>query len=51
LLNPALTTITQPAYEMGVQAANLLFRMFAGEEAVNDQVVLSSKIITRNSTL
>jgi len=51
LLNPALTTITQPAYDMGVQAATLLFRMFAGEEAVNDQVVLSSKIITRNSTL
>lgn len=51
LLNPALTTITQPAYDMGVQAANLLFKMFAQDEPVNDQVVLNSKIITRSSTL
>jgi len=50
LLNPSLTTITQPAYDMGVQAANLLFKMFAQDGPVNDQIVLSSKIITRNST-
>jgi LacI family transcriptional regulator len=51
LLNPSLTTITQPAYDMGVQAATLLFKMFAQDDAVNDQIVLSSKIIRRNSTL
>jgi len=51
LLNPALTTIKQPAYEMGIEAANLLFKMLSQEEAVNDRVVLSSKIVPRNSTL
>jgi LacI family transcriptional regulator len=51
LLNPALTTITQPAYDMGVQAASLLFKMLGQDDPVNDQVVLSSKIISRSSTL
>src|ERR1700761_2208279 len=31
LLNPPLTTITQPAYEMGMQAATLLFKMLEQE--------------------
>lgn len=51
LLNPALSTITQPAYDMGVQAARLLFKMLEQDNPVNDQVVLASKIITRSSTL
>lgn len=51
LLNPPLTTITQPAFEMGVQAATLLFRMLLKKvDDVNDQIVLNSKIITRSST-
>jgi LacI family transcriptional regulator len=51
LLNPPLTTITQPAYDMGMQAASLLFKMLEQDEPVNDQVVLNSKIINRSSTL
>jgi len=51
LLNPALTTITQPAYEMGVQAAKLLFKMLEQDIPVNDHIVLTSKIISRSSTL
>lgn len=51
LLNPALTTITQPAYEMGMQAAALLFKMLEQDEPVNDQVVLNSRIVNRSSTL
>lgn len=50
LLNPALTTITQPAYEMGVEAATLLFKMLEEKEPVNDQVILNSRIINRSST-
>lgn len=50
LLNPALTTITQPAYDMGMQAASLLFKMLEHDEPVNDQVVLNSRIINRSST-
>lgn len=50
LLNPALTTITQPAYEMGMEAASLLFKMLEHDEPVNDQVILNSRIINRSST-
>lgn len=51
LLNPALTTITQPAYDMGVQAATLLFRMLEHDDPVNDHMVLCSSITIRRSTL
>ncbi len=52
LLNPSLTTITQPATEIGGQAAQLLFDMLLGEQAVNtiQEVVLKSKLFARNST-
>jgi DNA-binding LacI/PurR family transcriptional regulator len=36
---------------MGVQAAILLFKMLEQDNPVNDQVVLTSKIISRSSTL
>ncbi|GAA0553769.1 LacI family DNA-binding transcriptional regulator [Chitinophaga japonensis] len=50
LLNPSLTTITQPALEMGIKAAQLLFRSLETSAPVHDQVVLKSKIIPRKST-
>jgi LacI family transcriptional regulator len=52
LLNPALTTITQPAYEMGTKAALLLFKALEQETEgpVTDHVVLKSKLIKRAST-
>ena len=52
LLNPSLTTITQPATKIGVEAASLLFKMLEHPEAVNSNVkiVLDSKLIKRNST-
>lgn len=53
LLNPSLTTITQPATEIGNLAAKLLFDnlLANGVEIVpNKKVVLSSKIIHRAST-
>lgn len=52
LLNPSLTTITQPAAEQGEEAAKLLFKMLDGDDLsdVNKTVVLESKIIPRNST-
>lgn len=52
LLNPPLTTITQPAFEMGRMAASLLFKSLlrkgsAGEE---ERLVLPSSLIHRAST-
>jgi LacI family transcriptional regulator len=50
LLNPSLSTITQPAFEMGVQAANLLFKLLDGQNVNHEGVVLKSELIERNST-
>lgn len=52
LLNPSLTTITQPAGDMGTEAARLLFKTLdAAEPAqVRDHLVLHSRIIQRRST-
>ena len=53
LLNPSLTTITQPATEIGSLAAKMLFDILLenkGNSQSNNSVVLNSKIIYRNST-
>ncbi|RZK41084.1 MAG: LacI family transcriptional regulator [Pedobacter sp.] len=52
LLNPSLTTITQPATEIGGQAAQLLFDMLEGDGATKstEEVVLKSTLFARNST-
>lgn len=53
LLNPSLTTITQPATEIGSLAAKLLFDiLFDNTVGSNskEEIVLKSKIIHRSST-
>jgi LacI family transcriptional regulator len=52
LLNPSLTTVTQPATKIGIEAASLLFKMLENPEAVNinEKVVLDSTLIKRKST-
>ncbi|WP_026899095.1 LacI family DNA-binding transcriptional regulator [Daejeonella oryzae] len=52
LLNPSLSTITQPALEMGIEAAKLLFKAInsGDEQMVTDQVVCKSQIIGRKSS-
>jgi LacI family transcriptional regulator len=52
LLNPSLTTITQPAREMGKAAATVLFKALAKKkiELKDEQVVLPSVLIEREST-
>ncbi|MEQ1797861.1 MAG: LacI family DNA-binding transcriptional regulator [Lacibacter sp.] len=53
ILNPSLTTITQPAFEIGKTAAELLFKMIEKNNHTlmnNTTVVLSSTLIERNST-
>jgi LacI family transcriptional regulator len=52
LLNPSLTTITQPAFEMGREAASILFRLVEkkGHNFLREKTVLNSILIERNST-
>lgn len=52
LLNPSLSTITQPAYEIGREAASILFKMVEkkGHHFLQENTVLNSMLIARNST-
>ncbi|WP_439695815.1 LacI family DNA-binding transcriptional regulator [Mucilaginibacter sp. AW1-7] len=51
LLNPSLSTITQPAFEMGKEAANILFKILNKKYfEPNETLVLKSTIIKREST-
>jgi LacI family transcriptional regulator len=46
---PALTTIRQPAYEMGRRAAEVLFQLIEGP-AKPRQDMMETKLIVREST-
>ncbi|MFI7025579.1 LacI family DNA-binding transcriptional regulator [Micromonospora sp. NPDC049900] len=48
LVDPPISAIDQPAYEMGRYAADLLLRMLDGEQDLGD-VVLPAKMIIRGS--
>jgi len=52
LLNPSLTTITQPAFEMGRTAATLLFNILENKkgEVPNQRIILPSSLMERSST-
>jgi LacI family transcriptional regulator len=53
LLNPSLTTITQPALDMGRESAILLFKVLENNSEPSitmEEKVLKSKIIRRRST-
>ena len=52
ILNPSLTTITQPAYDIGREAASVLFQLMENKGSLqrNGDVVLNSELMIRNST-
>lgn len=50
LLNPSLSTITQPAEELGTKAAELLFDILKDKPLLQKEVVLEAEIIHRIST-
>ncbi|HZI26055.1 MAG TPA: LacI family DNA-binding transcriptional regulator [Chryseolinea sp.] len=52
LLNPSLTTITQPAFEMGKTASTLLFKSLEKKNTAiaREQIVIPSVLIPRGST-
>jgi len=53
LLCPPLSTITQPAYEMGIKAAELLFDELENKEmtSAKKHIVLNSRLLIRKSSL
>lgn len=52
ILNPPLTTITQPAFDMGKQAAKILFRALEKKHVIlsEQSEVMPSSLIVRKST-
>ena len=52
LLNPSLTTLTQPAFDMGRAAATLLLQILENKKGgvPNQQIILPSSIVERMST-
>lgn len=51
LLNPSLTTITQPAFEIGEKAATILFKILKNKYfEPNETLMLKSSLIKRDST-
>jgi LacI family transcriptional regulator len=52
ILNPSLTTITQPAFEMGKTAATLLFKALekTNFNLIKESLVIPSALIVRSST-
>ena len=52
ILNPSLTTITQPAFNIGKTAAEILFKAIEkpNYHYANERIVLPSQLVKRNST-
>ncbi len=52
LLNPSMTTVTQPAFEIGREAASILFKLVEkkGHHFLQEKTVIKSSLIQRNST-
>ena len=52
LLRPSLTTIEQPAFEMGKKAAAILLRHLEKKRSViaNENIVIKSELLVRGST-
>ena len=49
VMQPELTTIAQPTYDMGQEAMKILYRLLAGEDVKERNVVLPYELIIRQS--
>jgi DNA-binding LacI/PurR family transcriptional regulator len=50
VFDPSLTTVRQPALEMGHQAARLLFDLIEGHAPATEPIVLPTELVVRSST-
>ncbi len=52
-LEPSLTSVSQPAYLMGMKAMEIMLDVLDGKRGINtpDQIILESALVIRNSTL
>lgn len=48
-LNPPLTAVSQPGYEIGKRAADMLFQRIAEPEQTNAKIVLKTNLVIRHS--
>ncbi len=53
ILNPSLTTITQPAFDMGKAAASILFKALDKKNNIlrNENITMPSELMVRGSTV
>ncbi len=50
LVNPALTTIAQPIYEIGREAMSLLIKNIEKKDLTKSKIILDTRLIVREST-
>lgn len=51
VVDPALTSITHPTFEIGKEAARLFFKSIENQEKETEQIVLKTKLVVRNSSV
>jgi LacI family transcriptional regulator len=49
LVNPPLTTVAAPAYLMGQEAMRMLQALISGEQPLERQITLPTKLVVRHS--
>lgn len=50
MMNPTVSTVSQPTFQLGYQSCNLLIDMIEGIPIINKQIILGTEIIVRGST-
>lgn len=50
MMSPALSTVSQPMFQLGYQSCNLLIDLIEGVPVLNSKIVLGTEIIVRGST-
>ena len=51
VVDPPLTSITHPTFEIGQKAAHLFFKQIENPESEPEQVVLNTKLVVRKSSV